>query len=81
MSDGRLTTYTELAQIVDSLPLICRETRRARGLSLRAVANETGIALTTIMRFENGEGSTLTTLTAIMRWLDAATTPEGGQHG
>lgn len=65
------TGYGELADVLESLPLILREMRRARGLSLRAAATEMGMSFSTVTRFEHGDdGATMTTVLGIMRWID-----------
>ncbi len=63
-------SYTELAQILANLPLVLREQRRARGLSLRAAAIDIGCAFSTITRIEKGEDCVASNLIAVMRWLD-----------
>lgn len=64
------TGYRELAEVLDNLPSLVREARRARGLSLRAASKQSGITFTTLMRVEKGEGVTVTTAVAVLRWLD-----------
>lgn len=68
--DGALTTYAELAAVLESMPLICRETRRIRRLSLRSAADKMGVSFSTIGRFENGEDARYETFIAVMKWLD-----------
>ena len=69
MSTGELTTYDELADIIDALPLLVREGRRVRGLSLRAAAKEIGINFNVLYRFEQGGDIVLSNALAILRWL------------
>jgi transcriptional regulator with XRE-family HTH domain len=71
-----LSSYTELAEVLASLPMLLRETRRARRLSLRAAATEIGCSFSTIARFEAGDGVHSDFLVAAVRWLAAARTPE-----
>jgi hypothetical protein len=66
------TTYDELADVLDALPLLCREKRRRRGLSLRAAAREIGCSFSTVTRFESGEGCHLQHAIVVMRWLGQA---------
>jgi ribosome-binding protein aMBF1 (putative translation factor) len=71
MSSGeQLTTYTELAAVISNLGMLTREARRARGLSLRAAAQQIGCSNSTILRFENGEDVNLSNAVAILHWLD-----------
>lgn len=67
---GRLTTYTELAAVLDALPLLCREKRRREGLSMRAAARQIGCSFSTVHRFEGGKGAHLDNAAAVLRWLD-----------
>lgn len=74
--DRKLTGYGELAEVLVSLPLILREMRRARGISLRKAAEEIGVGFTTLHRMENETSSfDVRTALAVMRWLDWAATP------
>lgn len=70
MSDGKPTTYAELADVISNLPLIAREHRRHRRLSLRAAATECGIGFNSLFRLEKGENVSLDNAVAILRWLD-----------
>lgn len=66
----RPTGYDELADVLANLPLLVREARRARGLSLRAAAKEIGVAFSTITRLEHGEDVVLSNAVVVLRWLD-----------
>jgi len=66
---GVLTSYAELADVLGNLPLLLREARRARGLSLRAAAAQLGIGFTTVSRMESGEDCALSSAMAVLRWL------------
>lgn len=66
----RLTSYSELADVLAALPLICREMRRARGLSMREAAKQVGVSFSTIHRIESGEDCVASNLIAVMRWVD-----------
>jgi ribosome-binding protein aMBF1 (putative translation factor) len=71
MSSGeQLTTYSELAAVISNLGMLTREARRARGLSLRAAAQQIGCSMSTVLRFEQGEDVNLSNAVAILRWLD-----------
>lgn len=70
MSTGKQTTYGELATIVESLPMLVREHRRRKGLSLREAAKEIGCSFSTLTRFEHGEtGWNARLLADLLRWL------------
>lgn len=69
-ASGRPTSYAELADVIGALPLLCREARRARGLSLRTAAEQMGLSFATISRFEAGKGAELKTALTVIRWLD-----------
>jgi ribosome-binding protein aMBF1 (putative translation factor) len=49
---------------------LLREARRARGLSLRAAADELGMSFNTVTRIEHGADCALSNAVAAMRWLD-----------
>lgn len=68
-----LTAYRELADVIGNLPLLLREARRARRLSVRAAAKEVGCSFSTISRMENGEDCALSNAVAVLRWLDLPT--------
>ena len=70
MSTGKPTPYVELAEVVASLPLLLREARRARRLSMRAAAREMGISFSTVTRIEQGEDCALSNAMTVFRWLD-----------
>jgi transcriptional regulator with XRE-family HTH domain len=66
----QLTPYAELAEVLANLPLIVRERRRQRRLSIRTAGAEIGISFSTISRLENGEDMNESSLAAVLRWLD-----------
>lgn len=70
MSSAGLTSYSELADVLDSLPMLCREKRRREGLSLREAAKQMGVAFSVVTRFENGTGVHLDSAKAVLHWLD-----------
>lgn len=69
MSEGRLTSYAELADVLEALPLLVRETRRRRGLSLRAVGRELDMAASSVDRLERGQNCDLGAAVAYLRWM------------
>lgn len=64
------SSYTELARVLDNLPLLLKEARRARGLSVRAAADELDISPSTVSRIENGHDAVVSNSLAVLRWLD-----------
>jgi ribosome-binding protein aMBF1 (putative translation factor) len=70
----QLTPYVELAEVIARLPMLLREARRARGLSMRAAAKELGISFSTVCRIEEGQDCALSNAVAVMRWLDQTRT-------
>ncbi len=79
--NSRLPSYGELAAVLGNLPLILRETRRQRGLSLRAAARELGMSFSTVTRFENGEDIVLSNAMGILRWADSPAAAPSQQEG
>lgn len=67
----QLTGYDEMADVLEKLPLIVRETRRARRLILRDAAQQIGCSASTVMRFERGEGGTLDLVIRLLRWVES----------
>jgi ribosome-binding protein aMBF1 (putative translation factor) len=76
-----LTPYTELADVIASLPLLLREARRARGLSQRAAAKELNCSFATVSRIEAGDDCVLSNAVAVLRWLDRQVTAVGSAPG
>jgi ribosome-binding protein aMBF1 (putative translation factor) len=70
VSTSKLTTYTEMARVLAALPMLVREARRARGLSIRAAAVQIGCSFSTVTRFERGEDCTLSNAALMLAWLD-----------
>lgn len=80
----RLSPYSELADVLDVLPILLREARRARGLRMQDVAAQMRVSTSTICRVENGEGCRLDSAVAVLRWLDThapASEQTGGGNG
>lgn len=76
----QLTTYTELAQVIDNLPVLVRERRRQARLSLRAAARQCGLSAATLSRFEGGQDLDGKNLRRILRWLDVPSAPDSPQE-
>jgi len=68
---GAPTSYGELAEVLGQLGLLVREARRTRRLSLREAGAQIGLAASTVMRLEDGQGVDVGTARAVLRWLDA----------
>lgn len=73
MSDAGMTSYSELAEVLDALPMLCREKRRREAISMREAARQMGTSLSVVHRFENGEGIHLSNARSVLQWLDGTT--------
>jgi transcriptional regulator with XRE-family HTH domain len=71
--DKKLTTYGELADVLERLPQIVEDVRRVRGLSQREVCRQAGVSQAAVHRLERREGLYGTTILALLRWLDRPT--------
>lgn len=69
MSNG-LTPYGELVALLDMLPRLLIEARRARGLTQAAAGLEMGVTGRTVRRVEDGQGCHVDTAAIVLRWLD-----------
>ena len=78
---GDLTSYGELADLLGHLPLLLREARRQRRLSVRAAAGQIGCSFSTISRIEAGEDCALSNAIAALRWLGPWEAAEQTQDG
>jgi DNA-binding transcriptional regulator YiaG len=74
MGRDQPTSYRELADVLNALPLLMREARRARGLSQRATAEQLGMSFATVSRIEEGRDGMVSNALAVLAWLDQ--TPE-----
>jgi transcriptional regulator with XRE-family HTH domain len=77
MTDPRKepTPFAELAQIIENLPVIVLNARRAKRLSQRALARQAGMSFSTVSRIENGEEMSTVSLAAILGWLNGEMKP------
>ena len=64
------TGYMELTEVLEALPLLVHETRRARGLSQRAAAKEIGCSVSTVTRIEAYQDCVLSNAVLVLNWLD-----------
>jgi transcriptional regulator with XRE-family HTH domain len=71
VTDPGLTPYGEIITVVDNLPVILREARRRKQASMRDVAKETGLSLTTVSRAEAGENIRTDSMTTLLKWVQA----------
>lgn len=62
------TGYDEVIGVLESLPVIVREARRRKGLSLRSAAEEIGVSFSTMSRIEAGHGCVLESAIAVLWW-------------
>lgn len=69
--------WGEVADALDCLRVAVREARRRDGLSLREAADRTGVAFSSITRFENGEDIYLSNAVALINWLAGCSPPSG----
>lgn len=58
-----------VAQVVEDLPRLVRETRERRGLSVRRAAAEARVSSTNLIRYERGGDCQVGTVLALLRWL------------
>lgn len=72
--DGEL----QVAEVLGNLPMLLRETRRSRHLSLRTAAEQIGMSFHTVSRIESGEDCALSNAVKILHWL-APLTRQGGK--
>lgn len=56
MSDrGELLGYDEIIAVLDTLPVILRETRRRKGLSTREAADQLDVSFSSVARWERAD--------------------------
>lgn len=71
-SDCELTSYADLADIVENLAFLVREKRRERRMSARAVAVEAGLSPSTLTRLDQGRTVASDGLVALLRWMEGS---------
>jgi hypothetical protein len=69
MGDTRPSSYAELLNVLDSIPVLVREKRRRDGLSIRAAGKASGVDFNAIARAEQGAGMQLGTARALLVWV------------
>lgn len=68
-------TYGDVAALLEDLPALLIDARRARGLNQRAAAAQIGCSQPTISHIEAGDACSLWTAARVLRWLDTPPTP------
>lgn len=70
MADGcELSTYTEIVEVLTNLRFLVRERRRRERISQRRLAEITGLANSSVHRFEQGKDVSTEGLLALVRWV------------
>jgi len=69
----KLTGYEELIDVLVTLRVILRETRRRKAMSMRDAGDVLGVAASTVMRWERGEtvGLGVEGIVKVLRWADS----------
>lgn len=67
-----LASYAELADILALLPVLLREARRSRHLTMQQAADQMSISAATVCRIEAGENCRSDIAVTVLRWLDTA---------
>jgi len=63
-------SYGELVEVLDLLPVLIREARRRRGLTMRDAAAEIGVSISGVSRWEARVGEPdLASTIKVLRWL------------
>jgi transcriptional regulator with XRE-family HTH domain len=61
--------YDELVQLLDHMPVIIRETRRRKGLTLHEAAAQSGVPASVLSRVDRGLNDlSLRSLKAVLVW-------------
>lgn len=71
--NGHLAGYDDLIGVLETLPVILRETRRRKGLSTREAADQLGVSFSSVSRWER-VGQCVPDRPAIiriLRWADS----------
>lgn len=77
---GELSPYVELVEVLGLLPVLLREARRVRRLSLRAAAAQVGCSPSTLQRIEEGQDCALSNAVAELGWLDVRELPAAAKR-
>jgi DNA-binding XRE family transcriptional regulator len=64
------STYAEIIRLLESLPVLVRETRRRKRQSIHQAGDDCGLSGNTISRLEQGlHDPTWTTTVRVLRWM------------
>jgi DNA-binding transcriptional regulator YiaG len=65
------SSYPEIIDVLESLPVMLRETRRRKGLSLRQAAEELDVSFSSVTRWERGQtvGLGIKVIVRVLRWI------------
>lgn len=63
------TSFEEMIDVLDNMPVIMLNARRAKGLSQREVAGLLGLSWSTVNRMEHGAEFSSESLRAVLGWL------------
>ncbi len=67
--DG-LTPHADVVDLLATLPVLLRDARLSRRLSIRAAARQLGVCGPTVSRIEAGGDCLVSNAVAVLRWLD-----------
>jgi transcriptional regulator with XRE-family HTH domain len=78
MAPNTLIAIRQLIEILDNLPRLIKETRRARHLNLLDAGEQSGVNATTLHRIERGDtGYRMEHVPKLLRWIDQPPPPSG----
>lgn len=69
MKGSALAPYDQVVGVANALPVLLREARRARQLSIREAAAHIGASPSTVYRIEHGYDCALSSAVAVLNWL------------
>ncbi|MHB1098910.1 MAG: helix-turn-helix domain-containing protein [Burkholderiales bacterium] len=72
--------YEDVIAVLIDLPVLVRHERRVRGLSLRDVADQSGVTFSTVSRVENGSGCHLRNAIALLTWINDPAADDSGKE-
>lgn len=76
---SELTPYGQMIETIDNLALVVTAVARSRGLSMRQVAEQSGVVPSTLSRINHGKGLSVENIVALLRWLDDSTAKEASE--
>lgn len=72
MTTESLSSYAELLDLLDHLPVLVREKRRREGLSIRRAAEQNDVSFSTLDRVEKGAECSLAVAKSLLAWVGAS---------